>query len=127
MDRRTFIVAMIGGLSAVPLRAGAQQDEKILRRVGFLGNGSSNAGTEPVDAFRGGLRELGWIEGQTLTIEYRWAGGHGERLPQLAAELVEARSDIIIVSGGVGVEAARRATKQVPLGSGQSTLSAGWP
>jgi putative ABC transport system substrate-binding protein len=115
MDRRTFIVAMIGGLSAVPLPAGAQQDGKILRRVGFLGNGSSDAGTEPLDAFRRGLRELGWIEGQTLTIEYRWAGGHSERLLQLAAELVEARSDIIIVSGGVGVEAARRATKQVPI------------
>src|SRR5712691_1440624 len=115
MDRRAFVVVMIGGLATVPVRAAAQQNGKLLRRVGFLGNGSANAGTDPLDAFRDGLRELGWIEGQTLTLAYRWADGHSERLPQLAAELVDARSDVIIVSGGVGVEAARRATKRVPI------------
>ena len=114
MDRRAFIVAMTGSLSVVPVWAGAQHG-KVPSRVGFLGNGSPNAGTEPLDALRKGLRELGWIEGQSLTLEYRWAGGHSERLPHLAAELVESRSDVIIVSGGVGVEAARRATIRTPI------------
>jgi putative ABC transport system substrate-binding protein len=68
-----------------------------------------------VEAFRQGLRELGWAEGQNVSIEYRWADGHLDRLPALASELVRATVDVILVAGGPGVRAARQATGTVPI------------
>ena len=67
------------------------------------------------DAFRQGLRDLGWVEGQNVAIEYRWADGHLDRLPALAAELLGTRIDLILVSGGAAVRAARQATHMVPI------------
>jgi putative ABC transport system substrate-binding protein len=114
MDRRAFIGMLAGGLFAVPLKVEAQQTEKVWR-IGFLGNGDGRNDTETLETFRQGLHELGWIEGRTITMEYRWANGQTERLPKLASELVRAKSDVIIVSGSVGVEAARKATRDIPI------------
>src|SRR5689334_3156349 len=115
MHRRTFVGTLAGGFFAAPLVAKAQQPGKPLPRIGFLGNADPKSATEPLDAFREGLRELGWIEGRTIAIEYRWAGGQSERVPERAADLVRAKSDVIVVSGGVGIEAARRATSRIPI------------
>jgi putative ABC transport system substrate-binding protein len=68
-----------------------------------------------LDAFRQGLRELGWIENQNVAIEYRWADGNLERLPFLASDLLKAKLDVIVVAGGPAVRAARQATRTVPI------------
>ena len=82
MDRRTFIASMIGAALSAPLAAQAQQVGKV-PRIGFLFYGSPGSSPE-LDAFRQGLRELGYIEGQNIVIEYRFASGRAERLPELA-------------------------------------------
>ena len=115
MDRRTFLAGAGAVLLAAPLAAEAQQAGQVLPRIGFLGIADAKSAAEPFEAFRQGLHELGWIEGQTITIEYRWANGETERLPALATELVRVRSDVIIASGTIGVEAARQATSHIPI------------
>ena len=115
MDRRTFLAGTGAMLLAAPLAAEAQRPGQILPRIGFLGIADAKSAAEPFQAFRQGLRELGWIEGQTITMEYRWANGQAERLPELASELVRAKSDIIVVSGSIGVQAARQATNHIPI------------
>ena len=115
MDRRTFLAGAGAVLLAAPLAAEAQQAGQVLPRIGFLGIADAKSAAEPFEAFRQGLHELGWIEGQTITIEYRWANGQTERLPALATELVRVRSDVIIASGTIGVEAARQATSHIPI------------
>src|SRR5678816_2090901 len=103
MDRRTFVgaaAALFGGLAH---NAAAQPRSP---RIGFLGNAHPATGASQLEAFRRDLRELGWIEGQTLTIEYRWAEGHPDRLPALVAELVQAKVDVIVLSGPISIRAA---------------------
>jgi putative tryptophan/tyrosine transport system substrate-binding protein len=94
MRRREFITLVGGSAVAWPLAARAQQSAKV-PRVGFLFYGSPGPAPE-VDAFRQGLRELGYIEGQNITVEYRFAGGRIEQLPELAAELVRLKLDVIV-------------------------------
>jgi ABC-type uncharacterized transport system substrate-binding protein len=113
-DRRAFLSGA-AALLAAPLAAEGQPAGKVLPRIGFLGYADPKSATEPLEAFRQGLRELGWIEGQTITMEYRWANGQAERLPELASELVRVKSDIIIVSGSIGVQAVRQATSRIPI------------
>jgi putative ABC transport system substrate-binding protein len=113
---RTLVCAiLVLGLLAAPLASGAQQAPHAPARIGYLGNSSFKTQGEQLEAFRWGLRDWGWIEGQTLVIEYRWAEGKPERLPALAAELVQLGSDVIVVAGIQGIEAARRATSSVPI------------
>ena len=105
------ILALI--VLAVPLAAGAEQPTT--PRIGFLFMGSPQAGlTPPFDAFRAGLRELGWIENENIAIEYRWAGDNPDRLPELAADLVRLKVDVIIGSTA-GVRAAQRVTTSIPI------------
>jgi len=113
--RRVFLEALASALLVAPLVARAQPTKKSPPRIGYLGNGDPRGGTESLDAFRQGLRDLGWIEGQNVQIEYRWAHGESERLRDLAAELVRAKSDLLVVSGSPGIEAARAATDQIPI------------
>ena len=84
-------------------------------RIGFLGAGNADTESRQVSAFRQGLRDLGWIEPQTVAIEYRWANGHAERLSTLARELVQLKVDLIVVAGTIGIRAAKEATSTIPI------------
>jgi len=96
------------------LLAGAQQAGKIFR-IGFLDNSTASGMAVLVDAFRQELRKLGWIEGKNFTIEYRFAEQKIERLPELAADLVRLKVDLIMVSGGQPALAAKSATTTIPI------------
>jgi putative ABC transport system substrate-binding protein len=113
MDRRAFI-ASVAGLLSTPLIVEGQQTGKVWR-IGFLSSLSPSATTVRIDAFRLGLRELGYVEGQNLIIEYRWAEGKDDRLPVLAAELVQLPVDVIVAQATVPAIAARRATTTIPI------------
>jgi putative ABC transport system substrate-binding protein len=114
IERRAFIAGAASVLAA-PLAAGAQQATKV-PRIGYLGNGNPTTPASPqLEAFRQGLRELGYIEGQTVTIEYRWAEGNVDRLPALAAELVRLKVDVIVLSGTPAIRAAQQATSSIPI------------
>ena len=113
MDRRTFIGSVAVFLGAAPL-AGRAQPARI-RRIGFLGNGNPTTMASQREAFGRNLRELGWIEGQTVTIEYRWADGNADRLPALVAELVQANVEVIVLSGTPAIRAAQKATGTIPI------------
>ena len=93
MDRRRFIYTFAGGLLAAPLAAEAQPAGKVYR-IGYLA--ATTALSRPVGAFRQGLREFGWVEGQNIAIEYRFAESRLDRLPDLAAELVRLKVDVIV-------------------------------
>jgi ABC-type uncharacterized transport system substrate-binding protein len=98
---------------AVAVMAEAQQQKKI-PRIGYL-TLSSSSPSPLQEAFRGGLRQLGYIEGQNIHIEYRYAAGKLERLPELAAELVGLKVDVIVAANTQSIEASRRATKTIPI------------
>jgi putative ABC transport system substrate-binding protein len=113
MDRRVFIGTMAGGLLAAPPAAEAQQAAKIAR-IGYL-TGSLATGPHLPEAFRQGLRDLGYIEGRNVVIEYRDAEGKLERLPALAAELVALKVDVIVAPGTLHALAAKQATRTLPI------------
>jgi len=104
---------LTGGLLAAPLAAEAQQTRKILR-IGWL-NASSPSANVSESPFRQGLSELGYVEGRDFVMEYRWAEGHEDRLPALAADLVRARVDVIVTGGTPATHAAMQATKTIPI------------
>jgi putative tryptophan/tyrosine transport system substrate-binding protein len=112
MQRRELI-ALLGGIAAWPLAARAQQSTSVAR-IGYLNTNDASASAGYVDAFRMGLRDLGYVEGKNVVIESRYAEGRIDRLDQLAAELVHADVDVIATSG-LGVVAARRATSTIPI------------
>jgi putative ABC transport system substrate-binding protein len=113
MDRRTFVASMVGAVFSAPLAAQAQQPGKV-PRVGFLFYGSPGSSPE-LDAFRQGLRELAYIEGQNIAIEYRFASGRVERLPELAAELVRLKVDVFVTPTTPASQAAKQATGTTPI------------
>ena len=113
MMRREFI-ALLGGAAAWPVAARAQQPGK-LRTIGFLGQSTRSAASEWVAAFVQRLGELGWMEGRTITIEYRWSEGREERFAEIAAELVRLKVDVILTSGTPEVLAAKQATSVIPI------------
>jgi putative ABC transport system substrate-binding protein len=114
MDRRRFLLTSLAGAVAVPLAVEAQSAAKVYR-IGFLSSSSSSAGIARLEAFKHGLRELGYLEGQNLAIEYRWAEGKNDRLPALAADLVRLRVDVIVTQGTLTALAARRTTSTIPI------------
>jgi putative tryptophan/tyrosine transport system substrate-binding protein len=113
VTRREFI-SLLGGATAWPLAARAQQPGKVLR-VGFLGTSSPSLERHLVNAFLQKLRELGYVEGETIAIEYRWAEGQDDRLPNLASDLVRVKPDVIVTTGTPGTLAAKRATATIPI------------
>jgi putative ABC transport system substrate-binding protein len=113
VKRREFIT-LLGGAAAWPLVARAQQPGKV-PRIGFLGAASPSTFASRLEAIRLGLRDFGYIEGTNIIIEYRWAQGHYERLPELAAELVRSKVDLIVTHTTPGSLAAKRATTTIPI------------
>jgi putative ABC transport system substrate-binding protein len=99
---------------ALPFPVRAQQAKKI-PRIGFIGGASRSAGSARIDAFRQGLRELGYVEGKNIVIEWRFAEGKLDRLPALAAELVRLKVDIIVTSTPLATRAAKEATSTIPI------------
>jgi putative tryptophan/tyrosine transport system substrate-binding protein len=98
----------------MPLAAEAQPAGKVYR-IAFLGSTSPSGYASQMEAFRGGLRDLGYVESQNLVIEFRWAQGKNERLPELAAELVRLKPDVLVTHGVPGTLAAKRATDTIPI------------
>ncbi len=113
MRRREFIT-LVGGAAAWPLAARAQQPAKV-PTIGFLGAGTPLVWGQWVAAFVQRLRELGWIEGRNVAIEYRWAEGRDERFAEIAAEFVRLKVDVIVTSGTPTVVAAKQATSVIPI------------
>ena len=115
MDRRTFIGGIASGLAVTPLRGGAQPPTRVYR-MGYLSiSSASTTYTRPLEAFRLRLHELGWDEGRNLIIEYRFAEGRTDRLPALADELVRLKVDIIVAHPTPSAQAAKDATRTIPI------------
>jgi putative ABC transport system substrate-binding protein len=111
VKRREFIT-LVGAAAAWPLAAPAQQGK--LPTIGFLGASTPSGWTRFVAAFERRLRELGWIDGRTVAIEYRWAEGRSERYEEIAAEFVRLKVDVIVTVGGA-VGATKQATTLIPI------------
>src|SRR2546425_10364920 len=112
MDRRTLLVGSLAVL-AVPRAAQAQQAST--RRIGFLAAGSAATTGDWIVAFSRRLRELGWIEGRNIAIEYRYAEGRAERFEEIAADFVASKVDVIVTWGTPTVLATKRATSVIPI------------
>jgi putative tryptophan/tyrosine transport system substrate-binding protein len=113
MIRRRAFITLLGGAAAWPLAARAQQAAKVAR-IGHLDLGPASARASRIEALRAGLRDLGYVEGKNIVIEFRWAE-RVEQLPELAAELVRMNVDIIFAPSSTMVEPARQATKTIPI------------
>ena len=112
MRRRAFIT-LIGGAAAWPLAVRAQQPAMPV--IGFLGSSAPVDRTRFLTAFRQGLREPGYVEGQNVTIEYRWGEGRDERFAEIAAEFVRLKVDLIVASTTTPAIAAKQATSTIPI------------
>jgi putative ABC transport system substrate-binding protein len=113
MRRRELILGISAAASAWPSFARAQQ--KAMPIIGYLSGTSPGAAASFVAAFRQGLSQTGWIDGQNVSIEYRWAEDHYERLPALAADLVDRKVDVIAIGGSPGILEAKSATSAIPI------------
>jgi putative ABC transport system substrate-binding protein len=114
IGRRQFITVLGGAAAAWPLAVRAQPLGKVAR-IAYLGTSSAALERPFVDAFLQTLRELGHLEGKTFAIDYRWAEGQDDRLPDLAVELVRLKPDVIVTTGTPGTLAAKRATDTIPI------------
>src|SRR5215475_12647213 len=114
MRRRDFISTLWGLAAIWPVAAHAQQKERVYR-IGYLSAPSRESVQRALDAFLRKLRELGWVEGANLVIEYRWADGDIARLPELAAELVRQNVDLIVAPNTAAAVAAKNATNTIPI------------
>jgi len=113
IDRRTFLGTLANGLLAAPLAAGAQQAGKVAR-IAFLTT-TSPENSPTTDAFRRALRDLGYVEGQNLSVEWRWGRGTTERFPEFAADVVRLNVDVIVAANTAAGQAAQRATRTIPI------------
>jgi putative ABC transport system substrate-binding protein len=113
-DRRGFLASVGFGLLARPFVAEAQPLPKT-PRIGYLGPTSASGGARLLESFRQGLRELGYVEGQNIFVDYRWADGMPDRFPALAAELIQLRVNAIVTYNNAPVAALQHATRTVPI------------
>lgn len=114
INRRAFLSSLIGAGLAAPLAVEAQQPEK-LYRIGMVERTSAGINAANIQAFRQGLRELGYVEGESFGIEYRSADGQDQRFPGLASELVRLKVDLILTRGTPAALAAKNATGTIPV------------
>ena len=131
MRRRDFIQVIVGSVTAWPLAANAQQPTMLV--VGFIRDGSADTAARYVAAFRKGMNEAGYVEGQNVTVEYHWLEGRYDRLPALLADLVHRGVVVIAAPGQVPAIAAKAAIATIPIvfgvgvrpgGGGQATTTA---
>ena len=117
MTRRELIALLGSAAAACPLGARGQQmtTKTNVPTIGWLATGSPTTYRNSLAAFRDGLTAAGYVEGQNIRIEYRWAEGNVSRLPELAHDLVQQQVDVILAGGSVGAEAAKRATSIIPI------------
>jgi len=120
ISRQAFIGVMVSSVLAAPLAAEAEQPSRVAV-IGVLNPGSVNPGSSMLPAFRQGLRELGWVEGQNILFEQRFADWKTERLPSLAAELVRLRPHVIFTWTQPAAVAAKQATSRIPIVVGAVT------
>ena len=113
-NRRRLIIVVFASLLGVPLASLGQQPAKVAR-IGFLEASTPSAIAARVEAFRQGLRDLGYVEGKNVVIEYRYAEGNFDRLPALAAELVRLNVNVIVTGGPTAIPAAKAATTAIPI------------
>jgi len=113
MDRRAFLGTLAGGLLAAPLVAEAQLSP--VAHIGYLSSETASTQANRLEAFRAGLRDLGYVEGQNMVVEVRRADGHYDRLPELATELVRLKVNLIVCEGIKAAVAAEQATKIIPI------------
>lgn len=133
-NRRKLIVALGASALTSPLAPFAQQQGKVWR-IGFLGTASASGYVKEIDSIRAGLRDLGYVEGKNIVIEYRWAESNPERLKEMAAELVALKVDVIITHSNAGARTAGQVTKTIPIvtADGADPVAAGlvaslaWP
>src|SRR5262245_39807354 len=112
MQRRE-VITLLGGAAAWPVVARAQQPKS--PTIGYMISSTAGAASRWTAAFLQRLRELGWIDGRTVVIEYRWAEGRTERFSEIVAEFVQLRVDVIVTSGSAAVTAAKQATSTIPI------------
>jgi putative ABC transport system substrate-binding protein len=120
MTKKIIIFLLVNAVLVSVQLAEAQQPKKI-PRIGVLSPGSASSGASRIKALRQGLRELGYVEGENILIEYRYAEGKFDRLPDLAAELLRLKLNVIVVAGSSAVRAARKATSTIPIVIGNSS------
>ena len=127
--RRRLVIALGAGALTAPFASFAQQPPARVARIGFLGSGSMVGYESRVEALRAGLRDFGYVEGKNLVLEYRWAEGKFERLPGLAAELVQLKVDVIVTQTTPATRAAKAATATIPIvmaGVGGDPIASGF-
>jgi putative ABC transport system substrate-binding protein len=115
ISRRKLLVAFGAGAVAAPLVSFAQQQSAKLARIGFLGSTSASSFASQVEALWAGLRDLGYVEGKNIVIDFRWTEGKDDRLPELAVELVRLKVDVIVASATPATLAAMQATTTIPI------------
>jgi putative tryptophan/tyrosine transport system substrate-binding protein len=113
--RRREFITLLGGTAAWPFAAGAQQRPQKVPVIGFLHPGFSDSGSPAFIALREGLREGGYVEGDNVKLEARWAGGRPQLLPQLTQELIQLQPAILVATARPSIEAARAATSTIPI------------
>ena len=123
--RRRQFITLLGGAASWPLAARAQQ--QAMPVVGYLSVGSPESDASRLTGLRRGLNQTGYVEGRSLVIEYRWAGNQADRLPELAADLVQLRVAVIAAAGLLPARAAKAATTSIPIvfGVGADPFSSG--
>jgi putative tryptophan/tyrosine transport system substrate-binding protein len=114
MSNKIFCLALIAMLLVLGFPAEGQQPAKI-SRIGWLAAGSPSGVAPLTDAFRQGLRQLGYVEGKNIVIEFRYAEGKFDRLPDLAAEIVHLKVDVIVVASTPAIQAVKQATATIPI------------